>query len=55
MLPRKAGVSNVHFINKGLVALLGAGANPATRRATMVVDVGAGTTTIAAMVHAISY
>jgi rod shape-determining protein MreB len=48
---KEAGVSNVHFINKGLVALLGAGANPADQRATMVVDVGAGTTTIAAMVH----
>jgi rod shape-determining protein MreB len=48
---KEAGVSNVHFINKGFVAILGAGVDPADQRATLVVDVGAGTTTIAAMVH----
>ncbi|MBX3277483.1 MAG: rod shape-determining protein [Acidobacteria bacterium] len=48
---KEAGVSNVHFINKGMVALLGSGVDPEDQRATLVVDVGAGTTTIAAMVH----
>ena len=48
---KEAGVSNVHFVNKGLVAILGAGVDPDDQRATLVVDVGAGTTTIAAMVH----
>jgi rod shape-determining protein MreB len=48
---KEAGVSNVHFINKGFVAILGAGVDPEDQRATLVVDVGAGTTTIAAMVH----
>jgi rod shape-determining protein MreB and related proteins len=48
---KEAGVSNVHFINKGMVAILGSGVDPEDQRATLVVDVGAGTTTIAAMVH----
>lgn len=48
---KEAGVSNVHFINKGLAATLGAGFDPEDQRATLVVDVGAGTTTIAAMIH----
>jgi rod shape-determining protein MreB and related proteins len=48
---KEANVSNVHFINKGIVAILGAGISPDDQRATLVVDVGAGTTTIAAMVH----
>lgn len=48
---KEAGVSNVHFINKGMVALLGSGVDPEDQRATLAVDVGAGTTTIAAMVH----
>jgi rod shape-determining protein MreB and related proteins len=48
---KEAGVSNVHFINKGLVTILGAGIDPDDQRATFAVDVGAGTTTIAAMVH----
>lgn len=48
---KEAGVNNVHFINKGLVAILGAGAGTDDQRATLVVDIGAGTTTIAAMVH----
>jgi rod shape-determining protein MreB len=48
---KEAGVNNVHFINKGLAATLGAGFDPADQRATLVVDVGAGTTTMAAMIH----
>jgi rod shape-determining protein MreB len=44
-------VSNVHFINKGLASTLGAGFDPEDQRATLVVDIGAGTTTVAAMVH----
>ena len=48
---KEASVSNVHFINKGMVAILGSGVSPEDQRATLVVDVGAGTTTIAAMVH----
>ena len=48
---KEAGVTNVHFINKGLVTILGAGIDPDDQRATLVMDVGAGTTTIAAMVH----
>lgn len=48
---KEAGVSNVHFINKGMVAILGSGVDPEDQRATLVVDIGAGTTTIAAMVH----
>src|SRR5919201_1079772 len=48
---KEAGVSNVHFINKGLAATLGAGFDPDDQRATLVVDIGAGTTTVAAMVH----
>src|SRR6185436_12463133 len=48
---KEASVSNVHFINKGMVAILGSGVDPEDQRATLAVDVGAGTTTIAAMVH----
>ncbi len=48
---REAGVSNVYFVNKGFVAILGSGVSVDDQRATMVVDIGAGTTTIAAMVH----
>src|SRR5262245_62944127 len=48
---KEANVANVHFVNKGYVAILGAGVDPDDQRATLVVDVGAGTTTIAAMVH----
>jgi len=48
---KEAGVNNVHFINKGLAATLGAGFDPEDQRATLVVDVGAGTTTVAAMIH----
>lgn len=48
---KEAGVSNVHFVNKGVAAILGSGANPDDQRAMLVVDVGAGTTTISAMVH----
>ncbi|HKX26612.1 MAG TPA: rod shape-determining protein [Blastocatellia bacterium] len=48
---KEASVSNVHFINKGLVALMGSGMGAEDQRAKMVVDIGAGTTTIAAMVH----
>ena len=48
---KEASVGNVHFINKGLVTILGSGVAPEDQRATMVVDIGAGTTTIAAMVH----
>ena len=48
---KEAGVNNVHFVNKGIVAILGSGVDPDDQRATLVVDVGAGTTTIAAMVH----
>lgn len=48
---KEAGVSNVHFVNKGLAAILGSGVDPEDQRATLVVDVGAGTTTIAAIVH----
>ena len=38
-------------MNKGVVAILGSGVDPDDQRATLVVDVGAGTTTISAMVH----
>lgn len=48
---KEAGVTNVHLVNKGFVTILGAGIDPDDQRATFVVDVGAGTTTIAAMVH----
>ncbi len=48
---KEAGVGNVHFVNKGIVAILGSGVDPDDQRATLVVDAGAGTTTIAAMVH----
>jgi rod shape-determining protein MreB len=48
---KEAGVNNIHFINKGLAATLGAGFDPGDQRATLVVDVGAGTTTMAAMIH----
>ena len=48
---KEASVTNVHFISKGFVAILGAGVDPDDQRASMVIDVGAGTTTIAAMVH----
>lgn len=48
---KEANVTNVHFINKGFVAILGSGVQLDDQRATMVVDIGAGTTTIAAMVH----
>ncbi|MFN0121633.1 MAG: rod shape-determining protein [Blastocatellia bacterium] len=48
---KEAGVNNVHFINKGLAATLGAGFDAQDQRATFVVDVGAGTTTMAAMIH----
>jgi rod shape-determining protein MreB len=48
---KEASVNNVHFINKGLVALMGSGLGIEDQRAKMVVDIGAGTTTIAAMVH----
>jgi rod shape-determining protein MreB len=48
---KEASVANVHFVNKGYVAILGAGVDPDDQRATLVVDVGAGATTIAAMVH----
>jgi rod shape-determining protein MreB len=48
---KEAGVSNIHFINKGLAATLGAGFDPEDQRATLMVDVGAGTTTVAAMIH----
>jgi rod shape-determining protein MreB and related proteins len=48
---KEAGVSNVHFINKGLAVTLGAGFDLEDQRATLVVDVGAGTTTVAAVIH----
>ena len=48
---KEASVANVHFVNKGYVAILGSGVDPDDQRATLVVDVGAGTTTISAMVH----
>ncbi|MGH9799021.1 MAG: rod shape-determining protein, partial [Blastocatellia bacterium] len=48
---KEASVGNVHFVNKGIVAILGSGVDPDDQRATLVVDAGAGTTTIAAMVH----
>lgn len=48
---KEASVTNVHFINKGLVAILGSGIDPEDQRAILVVDIGAGTTTITAMVH----
>jgi rod shape-determining protein MreB len=48
---KEAGVSNVHFISKGLAATLGVGFDPEEQRATLVVDIGAGTTTVAAMIH----
>lgn len=48
---REAGVSNVHFIDKGLAATLGSGYNAQDEHATFVVDIGAGTTTMAAMIR----
>jgi rod shape-determining protein MreB len=48
---KEAGVNNVHFINKGIAAILGVGLDPEDQRAAIVMDVGAGTTTIAAMIQ----
>jgi rod shape-determining protein MreB and related proteins len=48
---REAGVTNINFINKGLAVTLGAGFDPEDQRASLVVDVGAGTTTVAAVIH----
>lgn len=48
---REAGVNNINFINKGLAVTLGAGFDPEDQRASLVVDVGAGTTTVAAVIH----
>jgi rod shape-determining protein MreB len=48
---REAGVNNIHFINKGLAVTLGAGFDPEDQRASLVIDVGAGTTTVAAVIH----
>lgn len=47
----EAGVSNLHFVNKGYVMLLGAGITRHDLHANLVVDIGAGTMTIAAIVH----
>ncbi|MFN6202519.1 MAG: rod shape-determining protein [Acidobacteriota bacterium] len=48
---QEAGVSSLHFVNKGYVALLGAGISLDDQHANLLVDIGAGTTTVAAMVH----
>lgn len=48
---REAGVSNIQFVNKGLAVTLGAGFDPEDQRASLVVDVGAGTTTVAAVIQ----
>ena len=48
---REAGVNNISFINKGLAVTLGAGFDPEDQRASLVVDVGAGTTTVAGVIH----
>ncbi|MEY4168030.1 MAG: rod shape-determining protein [Blastocatellia bacterium] len=46
-----AGVSSLHFVNKGYVAIIGAGVPLDDQHANLLVDIGAGTTTISAMVH----
>jgi rod shape-determining protein MreB len=48
---REAGVNNINFVNKGLAVTLGAGFDAEDQRASLVVDVGAGTTTVAAVIH----
>ncbi|MBL8207530.1 MAG: rod shape-determining protein [Blastocatellia bacterium] len=48
---REAGINNINFINKGLAVTLGAGFDPEDQRASLVVDVGAGTTTVAGVIH----
>lgn len=48
---REAGVNNIQFVNKGLAVTLGAGFDPEDQRASLVIDVGAGTTTVAAVIH----
>ncbi len=48
---REAGVNNIQFVNKGLAVTLGSGFDPEDQRATLVIDVGAGTTTVAAVIH----
>ncbi len=48
---KEAGVNNIHFVNKGLSATLGAGFELDDQCASLVIDVGAGTTTVSAVIH----
>jgi rod shape-determining protein MreB len=48
---REARVTNFYLINKGYVGLLGAGVQIDDQHANLIVDIGAGTTTIAALVN----
>lgn len=48
---QEAGVNSLHFVNKGYVATIGAGVPLDDQHASLLVDIGAGTTTVSAMVH----
>lgn len=45
----EAGIIDLHFVNKGYVMLLGAGITEASQPARLMVDIGAGTMTVAAI------
>lgn len=48
---REARVTNFYLVNKGYVGLLGAGVQIDDQHANLIVDIGAGTTTMAALVN----